>query len=58
MNQPVADDVENSPVAWFCVLDRAHGMGDREKARQARQELNRLGVTVRYRRKCRRHHGK
>jgi len=47
----VRDDTcrpENSPVAWFVVLERARQTNDFELAAQARRELERLGVKVAY----------
>ena len=44
------DQLRESRVAWFCVLERARDIGDAELASQAGRELHRLGVTVRYRR--------
>jgi hypothetical protein len=39
---------EDLPVTWFCVLERARQTNDFETAAKARQELERLGVTVKY----------
>jgi 5,10-methylenetetrahydrofolate reductase len=39
-------EAENSPVAWFVMLERARTTGDFERAAQAVRELKRLGVTV------------
>ena len=39
---------EDSPVAWFVVLDRARQVHDFERAVQAQRELERLGVKVTY----------
>ncbi len=39
---------QNSPVAWFAVLERAKQYSDFELAAKAKQELERLGVTVKY----------
>lgn len=41
-------DYENSPVAWFVVLEQARQGNDFERAAKARQELKRLGVDVKY----------
>jgi len=38
------------PVYWFAELARAFEAGDLVAAARAQQELERLGVTVRYRR--------
>ncbi|MCX5653724.1 MAG: hypothetical protein NTY65_03625 [Planctomycetota bacterium] len=43
----------DSPVAWFAVLERAKQTGDFAKAAHAVQELTRLGVSVKYRRRSR-----
>ncbi len=40
---------EESPVAWFVMLERARMDGDFERAAHAQRELARLGVMVRYR---------
>ena len=39
---------EDSPVAWFAVLDRARQTSDFELASKAKRELERLGVKVTY----------
>ena len=39
----------DSPVAWFVMLETARAKGDFEKAAQAKRELERLGVFVKYR---------
>ena len=44
------DKYTDSPVAWFVVLERARQDSNFELAAKARQELDRLGVTVKYRR--------
>ncbi len=41
--------VRDEPVYWFAVLDRALSRGDLETASQAKNELRRLGVDVKYR---------
>ncbi len=43
-------DSTDSPVAWFCVLERARNTDDYELAARANHELKRLGVDVRFRR--------
>jgi hypothetical protein len=40
---------EQSAVAWFVVLDRARESGDFARAAEAKRQLERLGVDVRYR---------
>lgn len=44
------DRYADSPVVWFVVLERARRDSNFELAAKARQELDRLGVTVKYRR--------
>jgi hypothetical protein len=39
---------EDSPVAWFAMLERARQTDDFEQATLARRELERLGVKVTY----------
>ncbi|HEY1687188.1 MAG TPA: hypothetical protein VGG19_20680 [Tepidisphaeraceae bacterium] len=39
---------EDSPTAWFVVLEAARVRGDFEKAATAQKELARLGVKVRF----------
>lgn len=39
---------EDSPAAWFVMLERARQTNDSALAARAQQELNRLGVTVTY----------
>ena len=41
---------EDSPTAWFAVLERARLDEDYETAARAKRELSRLGVEVRFRR--------
>jgi len=41
---------EDEPVAWFFELQRALQVGDIDSAADARRELERLGVDVRFRR--------
>ena len=40
----------DSPVAWFVVLERARQDSNFQLAAKATQELDRLGVLVKYRR--------
>jgi hypothetical protein len=40
---------EDSPVAWFVVLEDARNRGDAAAEERATQELQRLGVAVTYR---------
>jgi hypothetical protein len=44
------DEWRDSPTAWFAALESALRRGDIDAATEARRELSRLGVTVRYRR--------
>lgn len=39
---------ENSPAAWFCVLEVARQRGDVAKIREAESQLRRLGVRVQF----------
>ena len=39
---------EDSPVAWFAVLETARQACDFEKAGEAQRQLRRLGVEVKY----------
>jgi hypothetical protein len=39
---------EDSPTAWFAVLERARQTNDFELAERAHRELERLGVKVTY----------
>jgi len=39
------------PVYWFALLDRALDAGDLESAARSKRELERLGVSVIYRRR-------
>ena len=47
---PVTDE----PIYWFAILERALDRGDLDDAAHAKRELERLGVTVTYRRRPRR----
>jgi hypothetical protein len=44
----VRDRAEDSPTAWFVVLEHARNASDFERAAQALRELRRLGVFVRF----------
>jgi hypothetical protein len=46
--QSESERPEDSPVAWFCVLERAREQNDFERAVEACQQLKRLGVKVSY----------
>ena len=48
----------NKPVAWFFVLERARQTHDFELAARAKRELERLGVTVKYRKTARQAKGR
>lgn len=39
-------DPRDVPTAWFVVLERAIADGDRDREREARRNLARLGVRV------------
>lgn len=41
-------EAEHSAVAWFAVLERARQQHDFSTAAQAKDQLERLGVFVRY----------
>ena len=43
------DNYADSPVVWFVVLERAKKDNDFDLAARAKQELERLGVIVNYR---------
>ena len=40
---------QDSPTAWFVELEIARKRGDFDRAAKAQAELQRLGVSVRYR---------
>jgi hypothetical protein len=40
--------VEDAPIVWFSILERAWRTGDFEAERHAVRELERLGVTVHF----------
>ena len=42
------DNFNDNPVVWFVMMDVAAGKGDFERAAAAKQELERLGVFVRF----------
>jgi len=46
-------DFQDSPVVWFCTLERARQDNNFELAAKARQELERLGVIIKYRKAAR-----
>jgi len=45
---PVSREPNDSPAAWFVVLERAKRTNDFDLAAQAQRELERLGVKVTY----------
>lgn len=45
------DDPRNCPTAWFAVLERARADDDFARAAYAMQQLERLGVKVRFTRR-------
>jgi hypothetical protein len=47
-NDAEADDVRESAVYWFTILEIAVEAGDHATAADAQRELFRLGVEVRY----------
>jgi hypothetical protein len=50
VNQPphATDTVQNQPIYWFALLERAVSNGDHAGAARAQRELARLGVRVAY----------
>jgi hypothetical protein len=48
------EPVEDLPIYWFALLERAVEQGDHATAALAQRELERLGVHVRYGRPRRR----
>jgi hypothetical protein len=44
------EEYRDSPVAWFCVLEQARLANDFEKAVEAKRQLERLGIVVKYKR--------
>jgi hypothetical protein len=51
---PPDDDYTEVPIYWFALLDKAVESGDPATAAEARRQLDRLGIRVRYRRPHRR----
>ena len=49
VTQKAREEAADSPVVWFAVLERAKQTGDFATAARAVQELERLGVKVKYR---------
>jgi len=43
-----ANDIKDSPIAWFYTLEDARQRNDFDRAARAKRELERLGVLVRY----------
>lgn len=41
-------DFANNPVVWFTTMEIEAGRGNFDKAAEAKQELERLGVFVRF----------
>lgn len=41
-------DIKNSPIAWFYLLEDARRRNDFDRAARAKRELERLGVLVTY----------
>jgi len=44
----IANNIKDSPIAWFYMLEDARRRNDFERAAKAKQELERLGVRVEY----------
>ena len=40
-------DYQESPVAWFCVLEAERKRGNSKAVSAARRQLERLGITIR-----------
>ncbi len=49
-----SERAENSPVAWFVVLEEARARNDQRGADRAIRELKRLGVAVAFEQEGRR----
>ena len=47
-SEKMREAADNSPVAWFVMLERARQANDFAMATKAIRELKRLGVTVKY----------
>lgn len=45
---PAIVEAEQSPAAWFVMLEIARAAGDPDRERQALRELRKLGVIVQY----------
>ena len=45
---PKNDPLEESPVVWFVMLERARMDRDFQRAAEAQRQLARLGVQVKY----------
>lgn len=52
MRVDVDASVRDSPVYWFVLLELAKERGDFASAAHAKQELERLGVRITYRRRA------
>lgn len=50
IESPAIESWRDSPTAWFVVLEDALVRGDYSRAAEAQRELERLGLSVRYRR--------
>jgi hypothetical protein len=48
MPPEIDSTIRNSPVYWFAVMEDARQLGQFARVEQARRELARLGVRVRY----------
>jgi len=48
MRRTKPDEAENSPTAWFALLERARQTGRPDLEQRAMEELRRLGVEVRF----------
>lgn len=41
-------EIRNCPAYWFLILERAREAGDFKRAIEAKENLKRLGISVRY----------
>jgi hypothetical protein len=44
-----SDEYADEPLYWFAILDQAVGRGDHQAAAEAQAQLERLGISVKYR---------
>ena len=53
-----SEDFKDSPVVWFTTMEIEAGRGNFERAAEAKQQLERLGVFVRFKGKVQRQYKK